>query len=232
MSQHVGVIAALGLDAYALADRFPTVPEDRFASSGAWVWRRFDPEESIAGTLGAEEVAKQFAKPKGLALDIRTLAHAYWSLSVYPPKGAPRHVAFHHALCRLSTGPKAQGTNLPAGERVTRLDASLPEAFRTPEDVLAKAQGKPVAKGLAALKKTQAARVATLVNAFECPGDEVRAALTGAGCSAAELSGPFGMLPKFLDAMRVRASAGRLMSTSRESCDPPLDTVVTRKTSV
>jgi hypothetical protein len=34
MSQRLGVIATYGLDAYGLADRFSSVPEERFASPG------------------------------------------------------------------------------------------------------------------------------------------------------------------------------------------------------
>ena len=86
MGRRLGLIAAYGWDASDLADRFPSVPEERFASSGHWAWLRFDLHEPVAGLLASEEIPQRLGKVKKLALDIRAEADDHWRLSLYPPK--------------------------------------------------------------------------------------------------------------------------------------------------
>jgi hypothetical protein len=201
MSERVEVIAVYGLDAYGLADLFPSVPQEAFASSGDWAWLRLVPD-GPAAALDPEEVATRLGGCDRPALDIRAEADDHWRLSVYAPQDRALHVAFHHEVYRPSTLPPGPNARLPVDELLNRLDAPLPEAFRTPGDVLEKCRDKPRGRGLTSVKKAQARRVKSLLEALKLPvGSELGRVLSGEECSADELLKPYGTLPKFLDSV-------------------------------
>lgn len=203
MAQQIGLVAVLGMNADELADRFPEIPEVRFASSGNWGWLRFDPDEEVGDTLTHEEVAARVGKPKSLALDIRAEGDSHWRLTLYPKKGKPLHVAFHHAWFDPSSTAARLAAKPTVAERLARLDEALPSLFRTPESVLSKVQGKSTSKALEAVKKAQAERVAELIDKVPNLGFDVRPALMGEEPPEGDGFGPLGTLPGFLDALAL-----------------------------
>lgn len=202
MKQRLGLIAALGLDAYDLADRFPELPCERFASSGRWAWLRFDPDEA-PGVLDDEAVSRRLARLRRLAMIVRAEPDEHWRLELRPPKGASLRLGFHRELDHPTMRPPGPDARLAAELLLDRLDDRLPTAFRTPEDVLAKTHGKPRGKGLEAVRKAQARRVGDFLRSLGGFGDgaHVRRVLAGADDPEEERAGPLGLLPKFLDAM-------------------------------
>ena len=147
MGHRLGVIAVHGLDSYSLADRFPCGARRSGSpppTSGPGL--RFDRGEPIAAALGPEDVPAA-RQAQGVGPGRPREPDHHWRVSLYPPTGRPLHLAFHHEVYRPSTPPPGPNAKLPAAELLNRLDAALPEAFRTPEDVLAKREASPGRRG-------------------------------------------------------------------------------------
>ncbi|WP_406697885.1 hypothetical protein V5E97_03440 [Singulisphaera sp. Ch08] len=204
MDHRIGLIAVNGLDAFALADLFPTLPEERFASSHSWAWLRFDP------TVVEEErwIAQAEREPLGKArrpfLVIRGEADRSWRISLYSPKQEPLHLAFHHDFYRPPTQPLE--------DLLDELDATVPEDFQTMKEEVGKGSGTSSTrlKSLDAVKKAQAKRVGAWINARDDfgDGDQARRVLSGKACSPGERLGPFNVLPQFLDTLSLGKAFG------------------------
>lgn len=201
MARLLSLIAVHGLDAEALAARFPEIDPARFASATPWAWLRFDP----AGADGPspEVVPGRLGGLGPLAVEVREDPGGSWCCALYPKRGEPVAFGVHRGL-----GAPAAGVGLD--RLIAGHERGRAGPFRTPAEELADVARKRPGTGLAALNKRNAKRVRGLLKGVaDVARDEamLRLVLTGGVAPVVGVEAEQGSLLDFLRALALEEAA-------------------------